>query len=94
MAPPPESHNRHSALLLLYSPRPLRPARHRLGVKDRTLKPAGVRHPKAFFGIEARPPAFGFSTFVIEPSLTEQPARTFFGHGNLLVARVKITTYN
>ncbi len=26
-------------------------------VETRTLKPAGMRHPKAFFGIEARPPS-------------------------------------
>jgi hypothetical protein len=37
---------------------------------------------------------FDFSTFVIQPSLTEQLARLIVGHGNLLVARMKIATYN
>jgi hypothetical protein len=35
----------------------------------------------------------GFSTFVVEPSL-HQFSRGFVHHGNLLIARVKITSYN
>ena len=37
---------------------------------------------------------FGLSTFVVQASFEEQLARGVLGHGNLLIARMKITTYN
>jgi hypothetical protein len=56
-------HRAHPSLATSSSshPCPARPPRLRLRVKDRTLKPARLRHPKGVFGIKARPPTYSIT---------------------------------
>jgi hypothetical protein len=66
-------------------------------IREQTLKPMyrpGGFHPHAHGSRQITIERVGFTAFVVQPPLEKQLSGLLFGHGDLLIACVKITAYN